>query len=196
MHKIFILFLSVFLCTVSYAQTASRQIPKFILNAGTYTEFYNNIQIDDVGGVRKFEPAPTLGFGLWMPLKYDFYFVPEINWVLPRKSGERILKNIFMLRGDFSYKALDWFHIRLGTSIFWLNQQGLGGTERINNGNTVSTFYYPEENRSSLNNTLDLGLEALYKNWALRFQTYTFSALKAQRRQVSYSIFLSYYWDR
>jgi hypothetical protein len=78
----------------------------------------------------------------------------------------------------------------------WLNQQGGGGEETMNNGNSTSTFYYPGENRSSFNNTLDLGLELLWKKVSLRFQTYTFSALESKRRQISYSIFLSYYWDR
>jgi hypothetical protein len=202
MHYLLIYFSLFFFCTAGYSQDPlsgsifQRKIPAFILNAGTYTEFYNHIQINTTGGVRKFDPAPTLGLGLMMPMTNHFLFLPEINWVLPQKSGERIIKNIFMMRADFAYRPIDWLQLRLGTSIFWLNQQGTGGTEKINNGNTTATFYYPEENRSSYNNTFDLGTEVLYKKFALRFQTYFFSILRAERRQVSYSLFLSYYWDR
>lgn len=185
-------------CTAIHAQThLTRQVPKFIINAGTYTGFYKQLQINESGDLNTFSTNPTIGAGLFIPLKYRFTFVPEINWVLPQKSGERIIKNIWMIRGDFSYKLISWFNFRIGSSLIWLNQQGGGGSVKMRNGNSTTTFYYPDENRSSLNNTFDLGAEFIFlKNWGLRLQTYTFSLLKSERRQTSYSLFLSYYWDR
>jgi hypothetical protein len=78
----------------------------------------------------------------------------------------------------------------------WLNQHGRGGPTNVNNGDDTSTFYYPDENRSSLNNTLDIGAEFFLDEWALRLQTYTYSLLREERRQLSYTLFVSYYWDR
>lgn len=166
------------------------------LNAGFHTEFYNNVQIDDSGGMRKIDYAPTLGVGGYIPLNDGWSFLPELNWVLPRSAGSsQIVKNLVMFRADFGYDPLDWLRLRAGTSLMFLNIHGRGGSTTINNGNDSSTFYYPDENHSSLNNTFDLGLEAMHENWSLRFQTYTYSLFKEERRQVSYTLFVTYYWD-
>ncbi len=101
-----------------------------------------------------------------------------------------------MFRADVGYDPLEWLRLRVGTSIMLLNQQGRGGTANINNGTGTSDFYYPEENRSSMNNTFDLGVEALYQEWALRLQTYTYSLFAPESRQYSYSLFVSYYWKQ
>lgn len=179
-------------------KTASKTIDSYLLNFGTHTEFYNAVQIDDNGGMRKFEVAPTIGFGLKMPMDSGFIFLPEVNWVLPRSAGDsQIIKNLFMLRADFGYDPVDWFRVRVGTSIMWLNQHGRGGSAKVNNGNGTSTFYYPDENRSSINNTLDLGGEILFsEDWSARLQTYIYSVFKEERRQISYSLFVTYQWDR
>jgi hypothetical protein len=66
----------------------------------------------------------------------------------------------------------------------------------MNNGNDQTTFYYPDENRSSLNNTLDLGIETIFDQFAIRLQTYTYSIFKKEQRQYSYTLFLTYYWDK
>lgn len=182
----------------SYSQTTASTSPieKLYFNGGLHTEFYDAIQMDDSGGQRKFDPAPTLGMGMVLPLKEKFKFLPEFNWVLPRKAGSsQIIKNLFMFRADLGYDPLEWLRLRVGTSLMWLNQQGRGGTARINNGNEVSTFYYPDENRSSLNNTFDLGVEGHYNDWALRLQTYTYALFNGERRQISYTLFVTYYWE-
>jgi hypothetical protein len=166
------------------------------LNAGLHTEFYNNVQIDDSGSMRKFDYAPTLGFGASVPLDYGWRFLPELNWVLPRYAGSsKIIRNLFMIRGDFAYDPLEWLRLRVGSSLMVLNQHGQGGSTSISNGNSSSTFYYPDENHSSINNTFDLGIEAIYDKWSFRLQTYTYSLFKEERRQVSYNIFVTYFWD-
>lgn len=172
-----------------------KKFTKYYLNVGTHTEFYNNVQVDDSGAMRKLDFAPTIGLGITMPFNETFVFLPELNWVLPRSSG-KVIKNLLMFRGDLGYSPVDWFRVRFGSSIMWLNQHGQGGKENINNGSGQSTFYYPDENRSSLNNTLDIGGEFLFDEWALRLQTYTYSIFREERRQISYTIFATYYWDR
>jgi hypothetical protein len=167
-----------------------------IFNAGMHTEFYKEIQRDSAGILRTFDSAPTIGAGYVYSWIDDFKILPEINWVLPRKAGERIVKNLFMFRGDVGYSPIDILRMRLGTSVMWLNQQGGGGSSEINNGNGTSTFYYPDENRSSFNTTLDLGVELLLSSLALRLQTYIYAPFKEERRQLSYTLFLSYYWDK
>ncbi len=170
---------------------------KYIFNLGSHTEFYDNVQKDSSGGLRKFDLAPTVGFGMTYPMDAEFTFLPEINWVLPRTTdGSKIIKNLFMFRADIGYEAVDWLRLRIGTSVMWLNQHASGGSTQVNNGNSTSTFYYPDENRSSFNNTLDVGGEVLVGSWALRLQTYVYSIFIEERRQISYTLMGSYYWDR
>ena len=171
----------------------------FSFQLGSHTEFYNNIQNDSSGGVRKFDFAPVLGMGALFPIepRSQFRLIPEINCVLPQEAGSsRIIKNLFMFRGDVAYDPLDWFRLRVGSSFMLANQHGRGGSANVNNGESQSTFYYPDENRSSINNTFDVGFEAMADAWSLRFQTYTYSLFAEERRQYSYSIFLTYYWKR
>ena len=99
-----------------------------------------------------------------------------------------------MLRGDLGFDPLDWLRLRIGTSLMWQNQQGRAGKVQMNNGDSTSTFYYPDENRSSLNNTFDVGAETIFDQFAIRLQTYTYSLFKKEQRQFSYTLFFSYYW--
>lgn len=170
-------------------------IKEIYFNLGTHTQFYNAVQIDGSGGLRKLDWTPVIGAGLGVPMTEKFIFLPEINWVLPQSyENSKIISNLFMFRADLGYDPLEWLRLRLGTSLMWANQQGRGGSTQMNNGNSQSTFYYPEENRSSWNNTLDLGVETIYDQFAFRLQTYTYSIFKKEQRQLSYSLFLTYYW--
>lgn len=178
-------------------KNGDRYFTKWIINVGSHTEFFNDIQTDSSGGTNKFEVAPTIGLGLYIPIDQELSFLPEFNWVLPQTDEySKIVENTLMLRADWGYNPLEWFRVRVGTSIIWLNQHGKGGSTEMNNGNSTSTFYHPDENRSSFNNTLDVGAELLMDEWALRLQTYTYAVLKEERRKVSYTLFLTYYWDR
>lgn len=179
------------------SDTLASKFKEKYLNLGTHTEFYNSVQNDASGGQRKFDIAPTIGIGGSIPLSNSFYFIPEFNWVLPQMlEGSKIMINTFMLRGDLAVDPMDWLRLRLGTSLMWQNQQGRGGTANMNNGNGTSTFYYPDENRSSLNNTLDLGAETIFDQFSIRLQTYVYSVFKQEQRQISYSLFFTYYWEK
>ena len=165
-------------------------------NLGSHTEFYNAVQMDDSGGLRKFDFAPTAGIGMVIPAFESWNYLPEFNWVLPRTyEDSKIIVNTFMYRFDMGYDPLEWLRLRVGTSIIHLNQHGRGGKTTMRNGNDSSTFYYPSENRSSLNNTFDLGAETLIDEYSIRLQTYTYSIFIKDQRQISYTLFFTYYWE-
>lgn len=191
---IFVFFLFVPIA-LTWAQDSTFQNKRFFLNVGTHTEFYKEVQNDGAGTLRIFDPTLTLGLGIESKLNSTFLFLPEANWVLPKDIGNGIIRNHFMLRADLGYDLLEWIRLRAGTSLMWLNQQGTGGSEQINNGNSTSTFYYPGDNRSSINNTLDFGAEILTSFFSFRLQTYTYSPFNTDKRQISYTVFVSYYWD-
>lgn len=164
---------------------------------GSHTEFFNNVQSDASGSQRKFDFAPTIGFGMKFSFSPAWKLLPEVNWVLPIDAGSsNMISNLFMVRGDVGYELFDWFRLRVGTSLMWLNMHGKGGKTQVSNGAGKSTFYNPDENRSALNNTFDLGAEAFFnKDWSARIQTYTYSLFQEERRQLSYTLFLTHYWE-
>lgn len=188
----------IFLLNLSVANAQIKgpdKIDGWQLHAGSHTQNYNAIQTNGSGEIRKFEFNPVIGGGLNIPLSDNWKFLPEISWVLPKfNEDSKIIKNIFFFRADFAYTFTEWAWLRLGTSVSVLNQHGRGGKAQLNNGNDTTEFYYPDENHSSVNNTLDLGLEFLYDNWSVRLQTYTYQIFKEESRQVSYSLFLTRYW--
>lgn len=186
-------------CAPAFAADFSKlnAIKDVTFQAGFHTAFYNNVQNNTTGGARKFDLSPTLGAGMVLPSPWKFSLIPEFNWVLPQTAGsDRIIKNLLMFRFDFAYDPLKWLRLRAGTSLMWQNIHGRGGSVNVSNGNSSSKFYYPDENRSALNNTLDFGLEAfVHKKWSLRVQTYTYSLFNAEQRQISYTLFGTYYWN-
>ncbi len=188
------------LCATAWASGENKldRIEAFGFSFGTHTQFYDSVQNDTSGGLRKFEFAPTLGIQTLIPTPWSIDLLPEFNWVLPREAGtDRIIKNLLMFRLDLGHDITDFLRLRLGTSLMWQNIHGRGGTAEIDNGESTSTFYYPDENRSSLNNTFDLGIEGLITDaWSLRLATHTYSLFEAQRRQISYTLFVTYYWSR
>jgi hypothetical protein len=194
----FSLLLSFAAAALARPMETSESLESLYLSLGSHTEFYNALQKDQSGNKRRMDFNPTLGLGLALNLPSSAWrILPEFIWVLPQEAGSnKIIKNIFMLRGDLAYD-LHALRIRLGTSFVLLNQHGLGGSAELDNGNSTSTFYYPEENRSSLNNTVDLGLELIFNpDWSTRLQTYTYSLFAEEQRQISYTLFLTYHWPQ
>ncbi len=191
----FHIFLTLFIFLILLPDQIEAKIEKIQMNFGSHTEFYNATQVNESGDKNKFDFSPTIGAGISYDIAPSYSFLPEINWVLPTEVSSRIIKNIIMLRGDFAYSPIDWFKLRAGTSLIILNQHGRGGRTSINNGNTTTNFYYPNENHSSFNNTFDLGVEFTKNKWSTRLQTYTYSLFKDEKRTISYTLFLSYLWD-
>jgi hypothetical protein len=182
---------------VAQSSASTQKMDAWSFQFGTHTEYFNAVQTDTSGTQRKFDFAPTIGLGMKFSISPEWKFLPEVNWVLPfGASDDNMIKNLFMLRGDVGYELLDWLRLRVGTSLMWLNMHGKGGTTKISNGGGQSTFYNPDENRSALNNTFDLGVEGFFNEaWSARLQTYTYSLFEAERRQYSYTLFLSHYWE-
>jgi hypothetical protein len=179
----------------SSSEGLSRRFKNLGFHAGSHTEFYDAVQIDDQGSTEKFGFNPLLGFSTDFELRPTWRMIPELNWVLPRDVGTGVTENLFMFRTDFAWLMSDMWRFRIGTSVMVNLIRGSGGTQEMNNGNGTSKFYIPAESRTAINNTLDLGAEAMFDSFAVRFQTYIYSLLKPQRRQVSYSLMLSYYYD-
>lgn len=174
----------------------TKSIKNVGLTFGSFTEFYNAVQIDDSGGQNGHEFNPLLGISGDLKLSGHFILVPEILWVLPRNtSSDKVVENLFALRSDLGYFATDYLKLRIGTSIMINNIRGQGGSKMISNGNSESRFYAPNQSRTAINQTLDFGLDYIYQSFGARFQTYIYSVFKSEQRQVSYALALTYYYD-
>ncbi|MFA7612839.1 MAG: hypothetical protein WCY48_01295 [Candidatus Caldatribacteriota bacterium] len=195
--KIFLYLTIILFYSAAFAQIKGpEKIDGWQLHIGSHTQNYKEVQTDTSGEVNRFEFNPVLGAGLNIPLSDNWKLLPEFSWVLPEfNEDSRIIKNIFFFRADLAYTLTDWLWLRAGTSFAILNQHGRGGKTTLDNGTDTSEFYYPDENHSSINNTFDLGLEFLYNKWSFRLQTYTYQIFKEESRQISYSLFLTRYWD-
>lgn len=162
---------------------------------GGLTEFYDAVQVDTQGHTRKFDLRPTIGGSTDVELSESWALVPELDWVLPRDMGDGVMENIFMVRVDGAWRGGEWWRLRIGSSLMVDNIKGGGGTKAVRNGGSTSNFYLPPESRTAVNNTLDFGAEAFAGNFAFRLQTYTYALFRSDRRQLSYALFLSYYYD-
>jgi hypothetical protein len=175
----------------------SRQFKNLGFSAGTLTEFVGFVQNDTKGTRDRFAWNPYVGFSLDIELPASFRLIPEMNWVLPRESGNSgIKKNLFMFRMDGAYPILDELRLRFGTSLMVQNIRGPGGTQNVSNGSGTSSFYVPSESQTSLNNTLDFGADFfITKAFSVRFQSFIYSAFKNESRQWSYILGGTYFYD-
>ena len=162
---------------------------------GGLTEFYDAIQTDTAGHTRKFDLKPMIGGSTDIELNQAWSLVPEIDWVLPQNMGDGVMKNLFMVRLDGAWQGGEGWRLRIGTSLMVNNIKGSGGTRSVRNGGSTSNFYLPPESRTAVNNTLDFAAEAMYEQFAFRFQTYTYALFRNDRRQLSYALILTYYYD-
>jgi hypothetical protein len=172
----------------------AQQFKDLGFHVGGHTEFYNAIQTDTNGATRKFDPKPLLGFSSEIELNPAWRLGPELLWVLPQGS-DGVSKNLFMIRLDAIWMGGDWWRLRGGTSLMVNNIRGTGGSVTLENGGSTSEFYLPAESRTAINNTIDFGGELTLRDFAFRFQTYWYAPLKSDRRQMSYALVLSYYYD-
>ncbi len=163
---------------------------------GTLTEFVGLTQTNEDGSRDRFAFNPYVGFSTDIEMNQSWRFVPELNWVLPRTAGDSgITKNLFMFRADFGHHLLDELRLRYGTSLMVLNMRGRGGTQEVENGNGTSTFYLPSESQTAVNHTLDLGADFYLLPFSVRFQTFIYSAFNNERRQWSYALGVTYFYD-
>jgi len=171
------------------------------LSFGSLTEFYQEVQISESGSKNTFEFNPMIGASLYFKTRYHVDFHTEFFWVLPRTlENSAAIENIFAFRIDFTHDRLKFFddHLifRMGTSMMVDIIQGQGGELQLNNGGQSSTFYLPEQNRTTINNTFDVALEyKINQNYSLRTTAITYQLFESDRRAISYTLQLNYYFS-
>ncbi len=196
--------LIIFNCDWAFAQKA-QPFASYInssLTFGTLTEFYQSVQISESGEKNTLEFNPLIGASLYFSTRNQFEFQTEIFWVLPRTlENSAAVENLFAFRIDFTHKRFkflqDQLILRMGTSAMVDIMQGRGGEVQLSNGGQSSTFFLPEQNRTTINNTFDVAIEYLLgPNYSLRTTAIVYQLFASERRALSYTLQLNYYFPK
>ena len=183
--------------SLGFADTSGFQWKNFetvSFQFGTWLENYAQVRAtrdDDTNG---FEITPFVSASVAYKLATQHEIIPELGYVIQQSSNE-VNKNLFFIRADYAYQMKDWLKLRAGSSFMMLMQSGSGAEDTLNNGNTTDTYFVPNENRTSYNQTIDLGAEFIQKELSARVQLYTYAPLDAERRSYTISLSFNYTMD-
>lgn len=168
---------------------------KWGVGAGAYVPFGLSTQKDEEGGtsVANYQPAVFASAITAAPLNH--LFLPEIGLIFYRNIEDDYTKRTLYILGDVGYKLNGNLILRYGLGLFSTTISADGGTLTLNNGSSTSEFYKPSQSVTSYNVTWNLGLEsALSSNWSARFETFLYEALSSVKRDVSYTLNITYYF--
>ena len=187
-----LIFLSV-LVSLNASAFSISEFENLQVNFGTWQENYNQVQESSNGELNGFEIRPYLSVGVDYNIYDEFGFIPEVGYILRENIGDSsVTKDIFYLRGDFTYAPKEWLRLRLGTSLMWMTISGDGSEEDLANGNGEETYYAPNERRNIFNQTLDFGVEYIHKKTSLRLQNYMYAVTDSDQRISSISLSVNY----
>lgn len=166
---------------------------------GSYTEFYDELQIDEAGNKNDFTFNPYLSVGAEGKTLFDLYAYPELILVIPDDGDYgKMTKTTFIFSFEVGQKFFnEKLLLTTGSSIIATNYNGEGGTITLQNGDNQSeNFFAPNENRTTINNTLDFGASLFIPSMDLnvKLQTMIFSVFESERTMISYTLSFNYFW--
>jgi hypothetical protein len=167
-----------------------------VVSIGSYSPSVGQYQDDAEGNTASFTFNPYLSLTTKIPVLFpQFYAMPELGYVFNKvESSEEYKKRTIYVLYNFGYEFYPQFFFRFGIGTFITKIGGEGGAKEQNNGASTATFYLPGESVSSYNSTLNLGGEvSLLEGFATRADVYIFQLLESERREISFSIGLTYY---
>lgn len=179
---------------IAWAEFSLKKFKSISLSFGNWMEYSGAVQTSKNSDDLDLNFTPYFSAAIEYAINDDSSFIPEIGYIVQRKAGDdKITKDLFFLRTDYSYKYNEWLRFRAGTSFMVLSISSNGGSEKLPNGNGDETYYLPSERRTAINQTLDLGVETIFeKNYAIRLQTYIYSPFISEERILTYSLSVSY----
>jgi hypothetical protein len=163
---------------------------------GGFNYFPNTYQAKATGGKDKGDYLLTLGLGLNFGEVGRWSFLPHLHASFPKKTTDGLLKNYFYSFGlDGSYRVFDFLSLRIGSS-FLLNT--IKGTKK--DGEIVvqegdSEFFTVSGARTSIQNTLDLGMTFKYKEFELDLDYMAVALFEKEKKNSIYGISLSYFFE-
>jgi hypothetical protein len=167
---------------------------KWGVGAGAYVPFGLSTQKDEEGGTSATNFQPSVFASSILPAPLNHLFLPELGLIFYRGLEDDYSKRTLYLLGDVGYKLNANLILRYGIGLFSTSISSDGGAITLNDGAGTSEFYKPSTSVTSYNVTWNLGIEsALNANWSARFETFLYEALSSVKRDVSYTLNITYY---
>ena len=164
------------------------------IGVGAYTPFPSTQKEDD-GTKDTWTADPYVSIGYNHKLSGNYIFTPQIGYVFHSSLDDEYSKKTLFTLLDFGYTINSRFTGIFGLGTFRTTISGDGGTVVLQNGDGTANFFAPSTSVTSYNTTVDLGLDAIYnKNFATRFQIYLFEILSSEKRSMSYSVAVNYFY--
>ena len=168
------------------------------LGLGNLTQFVQSIQTENNGSELNIWDT-NLYLEVNLELKSDKYknwgLYPQFGLLFPQSGRhDKINKLSLFTLLNLGYLWKD-FTFRLGVGLFFTRISSDGGTQELNNGGEISTFYLPEKTSTARNLITNLGLEyRLHRLWSTRFEFIGYNLEDSADRALSYTISFHYHF--
>ncbi len=168
------------------------------LGLGNLTQFVQDIQTENNGSELNIWDT-NLYLEVNLELKSDKYknwgLYPQFGLLFPQSGRhDKINKLSLFTLLNLGYLWKD-FTFRLGMGLFFTRISSDGGTQELNNGGEISTFYLPEKTSTARNLITNLGLEhRLHRLWSTRFEFIGYNLEDSADRALSYTISFHYHF--
>jgi hypothetical protein len=165
-----------------------------LVSSGAYVPFGPSTQKSADGARNTFAFDPYLSLNGAFEIPFDHVFLPEVGLVFHGEGQDGYKKSTSFILLDVGYRIDQLWILRYGFGTFRTKISGDGGSVVLPNGNSTLAFARPSRSVTSLNTTFDLGIEySANRNYAVRFQTFLFSAFNSESRKLSYALGMTYY---
>ena len=190
--------LAISLFIFSSALSAKIKAEGLSLGIGNLTQFVQDIQTKNNGEELNIWDT-NLYLEVNLDLKSDKYpnwgLYPQFGLLFPQSGRhEKINKLSLFTLINLGYLWKD-FTFRLGTGFFFTRISSDGGTENLNNGGEISTFYLPEKTSTARNLITNLGIEyRLHRLWSTRVEFIGYNLEDSDDRALSYTVSFHYHF--
>mgnify|MGYP000220681690 CR=1 FL=1 len=167
----------------------------FKIGLGAFSFYPNQYQASGDGGKVGYEFNPALGLGIEYGSPNFLAFQVDTFFTLPKTSPDELMNEFrFGLELHAYFKVLPILRPFVGTTVMFnvLNNKETKIQELPGAQGSFFTVAVP---RTSINNTIDVGLELKLKRFSVDFKTSVTSAFDKKKRDMSYGLMVNYYFD-
>lgn len=164
-------------------------------STGTFVPYYSTAQVDSAGSQRSFEINPYIGVGKPFLISGAHYFLPEVGYGHYLETPAKTNRSSIILNYSMGLVVNDAFIFRYGLSTHWLLLSGPGGSDRLNNGSSTTTFPAPGELKTSYTTSVHGGGEFFVspRTISIRFDFQMMSPLETKYTHYNYLLTLNFY---
>ncbi len=167
----------------------------FKLGLGAFSFYPNKYQESGKGGKIGHELNPALGLGIEYGSPNFLSFQVDTFFTLPKTSPDKLMNEFrFGLEFHAYFRVLPILRPFVGTTVAFnvLNSKETN-LQKLPGGQ--GSFFNVATPRTSINNTLDVGLELKLSKLSFDLKTSFTSLFDKQKRDMSYGLMVNYYFD-